>query len=183
MYRRHILRFVSLAISMSAFAISVHAQGRPLSEGDHSYPLIPYDEKSYQPAQPAARGVVNNSRAATKSEVARMELLKGLRFIKNPPQYDEAEKAFQAALANDPRTFAQAYSGLGYVYFATGRYAEAEKTYKLLLASAPDSADNHFNLGLVYFYRGDVDLARQEVATLNKLKSKLAGRLEKLMAK
>src|SRR5262245_23028464 len=62
------------------------------------------------------------------------ELDRGMRFIKGKqPRYDEAEKAFQAAITLYPPLSLQAYSGLGYVYTATGRYDEAEKTYQMLI--------------------------------------------------
>lgn len=42
-------------------------------------------------------------------------------------------------------------------------------------------ADNYFNLGAVYFYRGDKELARQQVEKLTQMNRNLAKRLQKFI--
>jgi len=175
---RQILIVQVLALLSTIFQITAQGQVRDLPVGDLSSRVnreLEYDHRN------AARPENPNSPTRMEAAGGRKEFLKGLSLIKaTPPRYDEAEKAFKNALY-DPQMFVQANTGLGYVYTATGHFTEAERIYKLLLSFAPKSDVNHFNLGAVYFYRGDLELARQEAATLRQLKSKLAKRLEKLI--
>lgn len=88
----------------------------------------------------------------------------------------QAIKAFQHALdlfkeraAADPEytnpTFELTYYNLGVAYSKSEQYAQAAEAFKQALALAPDHAEAHYNLGLVYYMMDNrAGLAEQQKA-------------------
>jgi tetratricopeptide (TPR) repeat protein len=75
----------------------------------------------------------------------------------------------------------QQYSQAGQQALAAGHYEEAESDFKRLLAIAPDIAEIHATLGLVYFQEKKFDQAVPELRRALKLKPGL-GRASTLLA-
>jgi tetratricopeptide (TPR) repeat protein len=75
----------------------------------------------------------------------------------------------------------QQYSQAGQQALAAGHYEEAESDFKKLLAIAPDIAEIHATLGLVYFQEKKFDQAVPELQRALKLKPGL-GRASTLLA-
>ncbi len=103
----------------------------------------------------------------------------------------EAIKAFQQALdlfkkrlADDPEyqnpTFALTYYNLGVAYSKSEQYAQAAEAFKQALALAPDHAEAHYNLGLVYYMMDNKAGLAAEQKALQASKPELANELAKL---
>ncbi len=89
--------------------------------------------------------------------------------LKNQDRLDEALLEFQDALRIDPNFgvagVAASYSvfnELGQLYARLQRIPEAVDAYQKSLSLAPDYADAHYNLGLVYFKDGARGKAKEE---------------------
>src|SRR5579875_902325 len=92
----------------------------------------------------------------------------GISFM-NRGQIDQALRAFQAALANDP-TFALAAYNAGVVLARMGRNQDAVKAFRVAIQLKPGLAAAHFGLGLVLRQMGDPTAAAEldEAQLLNK---------------
>ncbi|MEJ2247841.1 MAG: tetratricopeptide repeat protein [Acidobacteriota bacterium] len=87
-----------------------------------------------------------------------------LEFEKNntPKAFD----CFTNALKHDPRHFESHYN-LAHIYFEAEDYRLAHFHYEISAVLEPNSISVHFNLGLIYAAKGDLDAAVDE---LNKAK-------------
>jgi Tfp pilus assembly protein PilF len=56
---------------------------------------------------------------------------------------------------------AQSHTEQGLRDYQNGQYVEAKAHFQTALASAPQSAEAHYNLGLALFAMGDIDQARE----------------------
>jgi tetratricopeptide (TPR) repeat protein len=54
------------------------------------------------------------------------------------------------------------HTGEGTQAYQAGRFAEAKEQFQAALASAPDSGEAHYNLGLALFALGEADQAREQ---------------------
>ena len=75
---------------------------------------------------------------------------------------------------NSPEEMIQQYSEAGQQALAAGHYEEAESDFKKLLQIAPDIAEMHATLGLVYFQEKKFDQAVPELKQALKLKPTLS---------
>lgn len=81
----------------------------------------------------------------------------------------KAESEFRKASMKDPNN-AEAYFGLGYVFFRQDKLDEAVQEYKRGMALDPDDPDSHYYLGLIYNEKNMQDEAREELRLYDKLK-------------
>lgn len=83
--------------------------------------------------------------------------------------WDEARKAFEAAIEADPSE-ASSYSGIGITYYARNQYTEALRWYKKALEINPDRGDSYYNMACIYALEGKKALALRylRIAILNR---------------
>ena len=81
--------------------------------------------------------------------------------------YDDAARAFRAALARDP-AFLAAMANLVAVDLRRGDLGEARATADRFVSIAPDSARAHYSRGLAALAGGDLAIARDDFAQLLK---------------
>lgn len=83
--------------------------------------------------------------------------------------FQQAIELFKAKVADDAEyknpTFELTYYNLGVAYSKTEQYAQAAEAFKQALALAPEHAEAHYNLGLVYYMMDNrAGLAEQQKA-------------------
>lgn len=98
--------------------------------------------------------------------------------LSSPPRYDDAEHAYKFAIHADPYDV-RAYFGLGNIYAAQKRNAEAVQAYRKAVEVQPNSDAAHFNLGLIYLRLNNKAEALKQAAILERMRSPLAAKLNK----
>ena len=73
-------------------------------------------------------------------------------------RWNEAEQAFQKALAVDPH-YARAHHALGNIYAAQGQLGKAARAYKAAIADDASLRDAYYGLGSVYAKQEQLDAA------------------------
>jgi len=89
-------------------------------------------------------------------------------YYKGRVRYDQAIKAYKAALDRDPG-LAEAHNGLGVVYSRQGRYGEAIREFHDAIAIAPRSAYLYNNLGYAYLLQGSNERAMEALEEARRL--------------
>jgi tetratricopeptide (TPR) repeat protein len=95
--------------------------------------------------------------------------IKRARRYLNLGNLGRAEREFRRAIIKDPSN-AQAYFGLGYVFFRQDRLDEALDLYRRGMAIDPNDPDSHYYMGLIYNEKNMPEKAREEFKLYNKLK-------------
>ncbi|HXI13445.1 MAG TPA: sulfatase-like hydrolase/transferase [Thermoanaerobaculia bacterium] len=99
-----------------------------------------------------------------KDGIAELSLYEEAKALMSRRDYDGAIEAYRRLLQKNPR-FTDARTQLATIYEATGRYAEAETTYRELLRQNPASAEHvAIALGVVYLNLGRYDEAESHAA-------------------
>ena len=94
----------------------------------------------------------------------------GLSLMRQPGKLDEAARAFQAALNEEPKAYHyQARAWLAMVYLAQNNSADALKEGQAAAQLMPQSALAHGNLSVVYFFNGKPLDAEREARMATKL--------------
>ena len=96
-------------------------------------------------------------------------------------KYKEASRAFEKAVRAD-KTYAEAYSNLGYTLRKQNIYGKAVKAYRKAIKLNPKLAQAHEYLGEAYAEMGEFEKAETQLSTLRQLGSAEADRLEKFIA-
>jgi len=115
------------------------------------------------------------------TEAARQHYAKGVQLLKDG-QLDQAEKAFQAALAAD-LFFGPAHNNLGTVYLRQQKYYLAAWEFQYAEKLMPHQAEPRNNLGLVYEAVGKLDDAAksyEQALDLEPDNSRIAGNLARV---
>lgn len=81
---------------------------------------------------------------------------------------DQAQKAYESALAINPR-YPSALNNLAAVYYGKREYKRAERTYKRALKYQPNVAITYSNLGTSYFAQGKYKQGRKAYQTAFRL--------------
>ncbi|MFQ5901026.1 MAG: tetratricopeptide repeat protein [Thermodesulfobacteriota bacterium] len=100
------------------------------------------------------RSIKKGDRNLTTAKVADEELPVE-RSLKSPQPIkpEEMIKHYQAAIEQNPKN-ANAFAGLGDVYFNMRRFKDAIKAYKVAIELKPQDVDTYNDLGLAYHYTG-----------------------------
>jgi len=93
---------------------------------------------------------------------AQLLIHQGGRLIKQG-KWDEAVRTLQSAINEDPIEL-RSYYQLAHAYYEKGDYQRAVETYRALQVHAPDFAQIHYNLGVVYTILKQWDAAGDEFA-------------------
>ncbi|MBN2433116.1 MAG: tetratricopeptide repeat protein [Acidobacteria bacterium] len=91
---------------------------------------------------------------------------------------DQAIDGYRQAIRIDPQ-YAEAQYNLGLCFVMKQQVADAVTHFQQAVTLAPNDAEAHYSLGLALFLSGNRDGALNELKTLQKLNSSLAGQLEK----
>jgi tetratricopeptide (TPR) repeat protein len=78
-----------------------------------------------------------------------------------------------------PSHAADAYAGMGWIYYTQGRYTKAIEAYKQALQAHPDFAGVIYDIARTHIAMKDIEAARAQHATLNKLDPPLANFLQR----
>jgi tetratricopeptide (TPR) repeat protein len=89
---------------------------------------------------------------------------RGLQYMNiDAPEYlRRAEKEFKKAVKYNP-TFITSYYKMGHILSSLNRHDEAYEVYKTLQKYAPDYAEIHYNLGIIYLKQGRVKEALDDI--------------------
>lgn len=110
-----------------------------------------------------------------------MSLWKGKRAEDGGLDFRNIETLLKRAVALDPN-LADAHLQLGNLAFDQKKYAESIPEYKRALHLSPAMADAHYRLGQAYVHTGEKDLARQELATYQRLRTRHLAELDERRA-
>ena len=97
-------------------------------------------------------------------------------------QWAAAEKQFLAVVAINP-AMAEGHNNLAYVLRKQGEhnYAKSLEHYNRAIELKPKMAEAYMYRGALHLFMGHAELAKADLATLSKLKSKLAPHLQKVL--
>jgi tetratricopeptide (TPR) repeat protein len=82
----------------------------------------------------------------------------------NTQRVPQAVKSLESCLQQAPR-FVQAIDGLGSLYWAQGRFQQAEQCYRQLVELTPDNSQAHYNLGVLLQQNLKLDEANDRYRT------------------
>ena len=97
-------------------------------------------------------------------------------------EWAAAEKQFNAAVAINGK-MPEAHNNLAYVLRKQGEqnYAKSLEHYNRAIELKPKMAEAYMYRGALHFFMGHAELAKADLATLSKMKSKLAPHLQKVL--
>jgi tetratricopeptide (TPR) repeat protein len=133
------------------------------------------DRRAVSPSPPfGALHEVSDNRNEAGTETlpysAEAHIALGLSLMRQPGKLDEAARAFQAALNEEPAAYHyQARAWLAMVHLAQNNSADALKEGRAAVQLAPQSALAHGNLSVVYFFNGKPLDAEREARMATKL--------------
>lgn len=107
----------------------------------------------------ALLGVLQQDQSAQKSQLAQYAILRAAQLMKDG-RSDEAIKAFEQALAFDPRN-ATALDYIGRIYLARDDTTQAIVAYQKMVRIYPDSVDAWMSLGNAYLQAKRYDESEQ----------------------
>jgi tetratricopeptide (TPR) repeat protein len=106
---------------------------------------------------------------------------KGVKAMKKG-DFQKAQKLFEEALGVK-EDFAEAHNNLAFCLRKQGKqnFEESLKHYNRALELKPDLAQAYMYRGALYVLNGDVDKAKADLATLQKLDPKMAAELQRVI--
>ncbi len=146
---------------------------QPLSEvrvlADGRTVVVQDDAGTYEPT--TGQAVLDFSIDRLEADVVRMlraegddrsrayeYYLEGCRLDEQAGTFEQAEEAYQKALALDP-TLSNALTNLGNLHYRRDRLDQAEHFYRLAVECDPEQPEALYNLGFLHFERDEIDAA------------------------